>query len=167
MEADALEFPRLTETLFQYGEAVKRLYKTKLTNDGKDASSALNRSVQFHVRYKDKGIMKSFQVTLEMEYYWKYVEYGRGPGKFPPMNKIAEWIRIKPVVPYPNDKGKLPTIKQLAFLISRKIATEGIKPTNILHNTLEDVNAEYLPKIRDAFQKDVGSHFALMIKSAL
>lgn len=84
---------------------------------------------------------KSFEVYLELEDYWKYLEYGRKPGKFPPPDKIKEWIRIKPVIPRPY-KGKLPTTNQLAYLIGRKIATKGTPATNLLSNTKTTFNLE-------------------------
>lgn len=81
----------------------------------------------------------SFEVYLELEEYWKYLEYGRKAGKFPPPDKIREWIRIKPVLPRPI-KGKLPTTNQLAYLIGRKIAKKGTPATNLLANTKKQFN---------------------------
>ena len=41
----------------------------------------------------------TFQVSFELADYWKYVEYGRGPGKQPPIDAIEQWVKVKPVVP--------------------------------------------------------------------
>ncbi|MBQ0112015.1 MAG: hypothetical protein KBT03_02690 [Bacteroidales bacterium] len=49
-----------------------------------------------------------------------------------------QWIKIKPIVPRPGKNGKVPSLKQLAYLISRKIVVEGIKPKNVLSNTLRE-----------------------------
>lgn len=97
---------------------------------------------------KASGALQDFTSTIEIKYdkmliyfnledYWKYVEYGRKSGKYPPINKIKEWIRIKPIVPRAIN-GKVPTTNQLAFLISRKIANEGIEAKNYLENTLNE-----------------------------
>lgn len=51
--------------------------------------------------------------------------------------------------------GKLPTQKQLAFLISRKIATEGIDPKPMLKKTLDQLNGFYLEMIKDAISEDI------------
>jgi hypothetical protein len=48
--------------------------------------------------------------------------YGRGPGGFPPLQSILEWIESKGIEPVDISK------KSLAFLIARKIARLG---TNI------------------------------------
>ena len=78
-----------------------------------------------------------YRIYLQLEDYWKYLEYGTKP-HFPPVEKIAEWIRIKPVLPRPNAKGKLPTQNQLAFLIARSISKKGTKPTHTLQQTIDE-----------------------------
>lgn len=83
----------------------------------------------------------TFSVAFELEDYWKYVEYGRGPGKQPPIDAIEQWVRIKPVVPRAIN-GRVPDTRQLAFLIARKIGREGIEPKHYLRDTMysEEVN---------------------------
>lgn len=76
----------------------------------------------------------SFKVIFNLEDYWRWVEYGRGPGKMPPISAIENWIKIKPVIPKAVD-GKVPDTRQLAFLISRKIATYGTPAHYPLHLT--------------------------------
>lgn len=108
-------------------------YKSTLENKGKRATGNLMNSIKGKVKISGKYII----VSLNLEDYWKYVEYGRKPGKFPPVNKIREWIRVKPILPQPSS-GRLPTVNQLAFLIGRSIARNGIKPTNALKQTIND-----------------------------
>lgn len=52
--------------------------------------------------------------------YTRQLQFGRKPGKFPPLAAIEQWI---------NDKGIVPEIpiRSLAYLIARKIAKEGTK----------------------------------------
>lgn len=84
-----------------------------------------------------------FQVIFDIEEYWKYVEYGRGPGRMPPVSVIENWIRIKPVVPYAVN-GKVPDTKQTAFLIARKIGREGTPAHYPLRNTLKSKEVDSL-----------------------
>ena len=98
---------------------------------------------------------KTFEISLNLAYYWRYVEYGRRPGKFPPPDKILEWIRIKPILPRPMANGKLPTEKQLAYLIGRKIAEKGIEAGKQLQDTIDEINNKYLVRIYNAIDKDV------------
>ena len=76
----------------------------------------------------------SFKVIFNLEDYWRWVEYGRGPGKMPPISAIEKWIKIKPVIPRAVD-GKVPDTRQLAILIARKIATYGTSAYYPLHLT--------------------------------
>jgi len=80
-----------------------------------------------------------FTISLELEEYWKYLENGTKP-HWPPVNKILEWIKVKPVLPRADKNGKIPTENQLAFLISRKISKVGTPATHLLRDTLSEFN---------------------------
>lgn len=143
-------FENLMKALDDYGQAVKDLYQKRLIADDKRATGNLIDSVQCKIAYQ--GI--NFVVFLELADYWRYVEDGRKPGRFPPVDKILEWVKIKPVLPVPMENGELPTEEQLAFLISRKIANEGIEAGHQLAETVEDLNKIYIPILEEALQKD-------------
>ena len=98
------------------------------TNHSATGNLALNQEkiIQYDGRF--------FSIYLSLEDYWKYLEYGTKP-HFPPLEKIKEWIRIKPVTPLPQANGKLPTENQLAFLIGRKISRVGTPATHLLEDT--------------------------------
>lgn len=113
-----------------------KAYKSQLKSDGKVASGNLIDTMSYKVNYDGRYL----DITLNLADYYKYVEEGRKSGKFPPIDKIREWIRVKPVLPHEMSNGKLPTQKQLAFLISRSIAEKGIKGTNALRNTIKSFN---------------------------
>ncbi len=145
-----MDFENLIKVLDDYARDVKKLYEDNLKYDNAVASGELLNSVKY--LFEQNG--SKYEVYLQLADYWKYVEYGRRSGKFPPVDKILNWIRVKPVIPRPFN-GKLPTEQQLAFLISRKIAREGTKARNILELTLEEINQEYEEKIEEAFSKDI------------
>ena len=98
-----------------------------------------------------------FSIYLSLEDYWKYLEYGTKP-HFPPLEKIKEWIRIKPVVPLPQANGKLPTENQLAFLIGRKISREGTPATHLLEDT------QNIFRLSDKIQQEMIEVFGNRIK---
>lgn len=151
MEFEDIDFTEFHNTLDEYCEVVKEKYKDKLISDDKFATGELIQSINTVI----KTGVTNINVYINLAEHWKYVEFGRKPGgKFPPPDKIEAWIVAKPVIPYEDDNGKLPTQKQLAFLIGRKIARDGIKPGNYLHDTLEECNNIYLEKLKDALQKD-------------
>ena len=68
---------------------------------------------------------------------------------------------VKPVLPTPTKNGKLPTIDQLTFLISRKIAREGIEPRMFLTNTIEELD---LKPLEDAITELLAKRFTKTLK---
>ena len=100
-------------------------YKSTLENKGKRASGALIDTIKHKIKVRGKWI----EIYLRMEDYWKWVELGRKPGKFPPPDAIKRWIDIKPVLPRPYT-GNLPTKPQLAYRLARKIVKGKIRSVN-------------------------------------
>ena len=137
-------------TLDEYAQKAEELYKRKLTDKGINASYKLLNSVETTVKRNDD----EFTVTINLEDYWYYVENGRKAGRFPPIDKILEWIRVKPVIPYSDSRGRLPTEEQLAFLIARKISEQGTEPKHVLAETVEELNREYLPRLKQSLDND-------------
>jgi len=145
----ALEFRHLQQTLQDYINEVKELYSDNIVREGHNASGDLIKSIKVILQKNNTSI----EVSLSLNEYWKYLESGTRP-HWPPMDAILEWIRVKPVIPVERN-GSLPTEKQLAYLISRKIALEGTPETDLLKNTLETVNAKYDELISEAIDKDL------------
>lgn len=161
MAEGTLTFENLTKVLDEYGKQAELGYRGRLNRGKKNASYKLADSVKYFVR--QNGI--AYEVGLNLEDYWRYVEYGRRPGKFPPPSAILDWIKVKPVLPRPDAHGRIPTQKSLAFLIGRKIADEGIKPTPIMAQTTEELNRHYVPLIREALAKDIGDNLSIILKT--
>lgn len=109
--------------------------KLKLDSNGTNASNDLKNSIRGIVQQNGKFIV----ISIELEDYWKYVEYGTKP-HFPPLSAIKRWISVKPVLPRPLPSGKLPTENQLSYLIARKISKVGTKPQPFLKTTINDFN---------------------------
>lgn len=149
-----ISFESLLAALQEYGEAVADLYRTKLNENEVNAGGTLLNSVSTEVRVGEQG----FSVVINLADYWKYVEYGRRPGKYPPPDAILRWVQIKPVIPRPDKRGIIPSDRSLAFLIGRKIAKEGIEARPLLHDSVEEINRYYLPKIEQAAAKDIGDY---------
>lgn len=80
----------------------------------------------------------SYEAGFEMNYA-EYVEYGRRPGRMPPVKMLAEWAKKKLRVP---DKDKM----SVGFLIARKIAMHGTKAKNFFSEATETV----MSKIEDS-----------------
>ena len=102
------------EVLNNYGRRVIDLYRSNLSNSGHNATGKLSSTASFNVEVSSEDI----NVTIHLEDYYKYIEEGRRPGSFPPVDAILSWIQAKHIMPR-EINGKLPTEQQLAFLIGR------------------------------------------------
>lgn len=135
-------------------KAVVDLYRNELADDGINASGKLSKTAQTIVEFDGRHLL----VYLELEDYWKFVEYGRRAGKMPPINAILNWIKVKQIVPRPIN-GKIPDTRQLAFLIARKIGNEGYKGRHPIENitkgsalnsVIEQIKNEIAKQITDS-----------------
>lgn len=127
--------PDITNIVSQIAD----LYRAALRDAGKVATGNLS---NFTFDVQQDG--KYFAIIFNLPDYWKYVENGRAAGKLPNIAAIERWITVKPIIPKAMSGGKVPSTKQLAFLISRSIAKNGIKPTKALQNTINSPNTQNL-----------------------
>ena len=104
------------------------------------------------------------EVNISLLEYYKYIEKGRAAGKYAPISAIENWVKIKPLIPRPNANGKLPTTKQLAYLVNRKIYTEGIEPKPILQENIYKTMSNFYEEIEKAIKEDLSGDFEIMLK---
>lgn len=144
------DFPNLVQTLNDYRAAFQARLQHELQEDGSNASYNLLKSID--TRLEVNGTQYIVHCSL-LDYY-RYVDKGTKP-HFPPISAIEKWITVKPVQPYPTAKdGKLPTTRQLAYLIARKISEKGTEGTGFFTETQEDMNHAWEGKIREALYRD-------------
>lgn len=106
-------------------------YKQSIKDSGHSASGDLANTA----RYITKWNGKYFELYFKLQDYWRYLENGTKP-HFPPIEAIERWITVKHIIPTTNS-GKIPSTKQLAFLIARGISKNGTKPTKLLQQTVD------------------------------
>jgi hypothetical protein len=87
---------------------------------GMSSSGKWRKSLKTEVYLKDNNRLVAQITGLN---YTEQLAFGRRPGKFPPISAIEQWIKDKPI----NFIETEISISSLAFLIARKIATEGTK----------------------------------------
>ena len=151
MEKDALTFVRLAAELESYGKAVKELYQQNLIASDRVASHRLLDSVSTRVQGGDGG---TYEVVLSLEDYWKYVENDTRPHR-PPYSKILEWVKVKPVIPRPDENGRIPKPESLAWMIVKKIEREGTTGSHDLERSIDDIFPVFYPKILQALTEDL------------
>lgn len=129
----------INQTIKEITDRMLELYRNKLIDKNINASNILSDSAEVIVEVNGTTLSVSFN----LEEYWKFVEYGRRPGKRPPITAIEEWVVLKPIIPDPIN-GKIPSTEQLAFLISRKIGMEGTKAQRPLESAVYSDSMELL-----------------------
>ena len=135
------------EPIKKIAEQIVDIYRKELESKGIPASGTLGDTASVEVEMNGTKLV----VSLNLEHYWRYVEYGRRPGKMPPIDNIEEWIRVKPIVPNAMN-GKVPTSRQLAFMIARKIGREGTKARRPLEAT---VYSDGFESVMDAIKDEI------------
>ena len=174
MESNALiSFDRTLEVLNAYAQEAVEAYRQEMADRGKNASGKLSRSVKQEVRAVGGGLFgpegAAFEVTLTLPAYWWNVEFGRPPCPpskgWIPVDALLKWIKVKPIIPRPDKNGRVPTPKQLAFLINRAIndpdrrgdepKRPGIAPTPVLQSALEKVDAKFDGLLKAAMYADI------------
>ena len=122
-------------------------------------SAAKNSNIPQYYELKDKISFKIdvsgnlFEVTFNAPEYWKYANYGRPPGKMPPVSAIEEWITRRRIVPESNNST--PNVTSLAYVIARKIGKEGTIGTNFLEKSLDEQKEYWMSTISAAIGEDI------------
>lgn len=139
------------------------IYRNKMDQAGYDKNGELYNFKEI-VEYKGN----LFEVTFDLPSYFPFAEYGRRPGKMPPVNKILQWIEFKHLVPRSNN-GRVPTTRQLAFAISKHIALHGTEGKHLFEKTLDDPNLDKLADnlvelMADQFEKEIEKEIQNIVK---
>lgn len=165
---ELLKLTELEKVLNEYAAEAVEMYKYQLSLGRKTASRKLIDSVTAVIETTTGG----YEVSLNLQEYWKYIEFGRqgtisspakaypgayppGRAAFPPVGVLLKWISVKPIIPRPGPDGKFPKPETLAYLIGRKIERFGIEPHPALKTTQEELDKIYRQRISDALGHDV------------
>lgn len=158
-----IKWTRLTEVLNEFADAFIQNARNNLEANQSNASYNLYNSFEKVIEVGEDY----FKVSISLADYWQYLENGRGPGKFPPVDKIKEWIEVKPINPTPLSNGKTPSVEQLSFLISRKIANEGTEGKPFFEPAKEQTIREFEDKINQAVDEDVSNFILELVEKEM
>lgn len=166
------------KVLNDLGNELAELYKQKLANEGVNTSKmSLSNSVKPVI---DKG-ENFIELGISLLYYWKYIEEGRPPttnsGDGTVRKKILEWIKEKPITPYPDEKGKVPTEEQLSYMIANKIHKYGwynqksgdgytqFQGKHLMSTSIEEIKVKYMDLIDEAITQDLSEDIDFIFAS--
>lgn len=151
----ASDFKHTMKALNDFGQKIVDNYRAELEacnyQDGQ-----LYRTLSYSVKM---GNNSSWLISISLEEYWKYIEYGRRPGKMPPVSAIENWIKVKQIIPHEmtlkGGKTVIPSVKQLSFLIARSIGQRGIQPRPFFKQSFEEAKRDFLHIIEEAVLADI------------
>ena len=150
-----IDLPHVQAVMEEMAIAIRNEYQDNLIRNDRIASGDLLNNIEYEITRGDF----TYTIYVKMKDYWYYVENGRKAGKWPPIDNILNWIKIKPVLPRPNAEGKLPTPQQLAFLIARKIGEEGTEGTHDLRKATDTIWDTFEDRLYEAIDEDVDAAF--------
>jgi len=83
--------------------------------------------------------------VIVMNDYYYYVDRGRKPGKFPPVNVVNQWVEDR--------IGTFPglTFETTSFLVGRSIAKKGISGINFINNAIDNVIDDMIERGEDDY----------------
>lgn len=113
----------------EYGELLIDKLRKNLADIDKYATGQLVDTMYYDVMAADgKSVIR-----LNANSYLRFVDKGRAPGKFPPLQMISRWCSVRGIS------------QRAVFPIARKIAQKGIPPTNVINLTIAEVEKAFLP----------------------
>lgn len=106
----------------------------------------------------DSLFIQIFSTIPEEADYGQYIQDGRIQGFWPNISAIRIWMGAKGVVPQPipnkqkngEIRYRIPTLKQLNYLISRSIFREGIFPFPYVDITYERIQQKLVKELEPA-----------------
>ena len=150
----ASDFRHTMKALNDFGKVIIDNYKSQLEAEQMN-NGELYRTISYSVSTGNSG----WVISVSLADYWKYIEYGRRPGKMPPVSAIENWINVKQIIPHSmtlkSGKTVIPTIPQLSFLIARSIGRRGIAPKPLFQKSFEAAKQQFMQVIKDAITQDI------------
>jgi hypothetical protein len=147
------------QTLNEFASLITKVLKENLTTANKSATGNLIKSINFKVEQQDNNDV----LVINSESYLKYVDKGVSGTirkyntpysyhqKKPPIQVISNWMNIKGIP------------QQYLYQIRNKIFSKGIKPTNVLKKTIDELEFQRKLKL-GIFEEDVAQDFIEMAK---
>lgn len=134
----------------KFGQDVVNAQKQELQKKNSVATSRLLNSVN----YRFKASIEKIIIEFVSEDYGKFVDEGRKPGKFPPLNKIKAWTKVKGIP------------EKAAFPIAKKIWRFGIKPKPFIQKPFDRNRQGFVVELIKLYSKEIISDVKSAFKKA-
>ena len=148
------DFRHTMKALNDFGKFIITNYKSQL-----EAEKMNNGELYRNIKYSVSTGTGGWVISVSLADYWKYIEYGRRPGKMPPLEVIEKWIDVKEIKPHSmtlkSGKTVIPKPSKLPFLIARSIGRRGIQPKPLFQKSFEVAKQQFMQVIEDAIIQDI------------
>lgn len=124
------------------GRATVEEVRAGIIQTGAIASFSLLRSVE--KIFEKRGAISAWLVGSQLPYA-PFANYGRKPGKRPPIDPILKWVALKPI----NTGNK--DARSVAFAIATAIGKRGVKPKFFFEKAVESAK----PRIEEIFTDEL------------
>jgi hypothetical protein len=146
-----MELPELKKAADKLGADYIAELTKQLINANKVATGKLLKSLDYQVI----EVLENILIRISSESYLTFVDKGRKPGKMPPISPIKKWISVKKIKGRDSKTGRFIKQDSLAFLIARSIGKNGIKPTNVIKKSIDNILRSKKELLGKAAAKDV------------
>lgn len=147
-----IDFAELQEVLQELADDIRENYKEHLRFSDryteKGVPSGYEKKLIDSVKTQVVAGDQAWEITMTLNDYWKYIENDTPP-HFPPLNKILEWVNIKPILPRPDRNGRIPSPRSLAFLIGRAMAGDSPNQALLKNPNGGTTGTHDLEKVKD------------------
>lgn len=130
-------------------ERYKRIVAEEMKRQLNKPSSSLSKSIEGRKLRGEDGF------GIYMNEYGLNINQGRTAGKFPPVDKIKDWIVRNNVQPRTIDSTKPSALSQLAYLIGRSISRKGIRPVRFIDIAIDRVEPRMTIDLANAYIRDL------------
>lgn len=132
----------------QAGRETVNELRQQTIQSGAIASFSFLRSIE--KQYERQGAAEAWLIGSALPYA-PFVNYGRKPGKRPPIEAILKWVVLKPI--RTGDKDP----RSIAFAIAAAIGRRGVKPKLFFEETVKRMTPRIEQLITDELQREIES----------
>ena len=166
-----MELKETQESIKRFRDYVIQQSRSNLTKGGKNVSKKLYNSLKGEIlldnnytligftmddygAYQDKGVKGKFNSNKAPDSPYKF---GSGSGKKGGLTEgIEKWVKTKGIQFRDKKSGKYITYKSTAFIISRSIFANGLKPSLFFTKPFEEGYKKFINiDLLKAFSKDI------------
>ena len=158
----------------QIGKELRRRFRQSLSQQKKNTSGGLSKSIRYDNKLKGGEVSLSFEMLDYADYVNKGVRganrspfsgQGKSPykysGKFKTINQksIDRWVVRKGLAGTRDEQGRFVSRRSMVFLISRAIYQRGLKPTFFIDKPMSKMEKEISRRLADAYERDIQVYF--------